>query len=93
MEVHRRGAQDGIERIARNAFQAVALQPMFRLQMSDAWFDCGTAFHPSPERARRPAPSSLVHAHSYTTFIIVAAITHVYICLTYLVANQVINLL
>jgi hypothetical protein len=38
LEVHRCGAQDGIERIARNALQAVARQPVFRLQMPDAGF-------------------------------------------------------
>jgi len=63
MEVHRRGTQDGIERIAGNTLQPIALQPVFRLQMSDAGLDRGAPFHPSPERSRRPASASLVHMH------------------------------
>src|SRR5208282_1754225 len=60
VEVHRRGTQDGIERIAGNTLQPIVLQPVFRLQMSDAWLDRGAAFHPSPECSGRPASSSLV---------------------------------
>ena len=50
LEVHGCGGQDGVDRIAGNALQPVALQPVFVFQMSDAWFDRGTAFHPSPQR-------------------------------------------
>ena len=93
LKVHRRCAQDGIQRISANAFQAVALQPVFRLQMSDAGFDRRAPLHPSPQRTRRSPSLPLVHAHSYFTFIIVAAIPHVHIRLTYLGPNQVTNLL
>ena len=78
MEVHRRGTQDGIERVAGNALQAVALQPVFVFQMSDAWFDRGASFHPSPECSRRPASSSFVHMHRRSARVIVAAIAHVH---------------
>ena len=73
MEVHRRGAQDGIERIAGNALQAVALQPVFRFEMSDAGLDRGATFHPSPQRPRRPASSSLIHMHRRSARVVVAA--------------------
>ena len=78
MEVHRRGTQDGIERIAGNTLQPIALQPVFRLQMSDAGLDRGAPFHPSPERSRRPASASLVHMHRRSARVIVAAIAHVH---------------
>jgi len=78
VEVHRRGTQDGIERIAGNALQPVALQAVFVLQMPDAGFDGGAAFHPSPERLRRPASSSFVHMHGGLARVIVAAIAHVH---------------
>src|ERR1019366_3299539 len=78
VEVHRRSAQNGIERSAGNALQAVALQPMFHLEMSDAGFDRGATFHPSPERSRRPASSSFVHMHRCSARVIVAAIAHVH---------------
>jgi hypothetical protein len=48
VEVHRGGCQDRVDRISGNALQPIAFQPVFALQMSDAWFDRGTAFHPSP---------------------------------------------
>src|ERR1035437_3515030 len=89
LEVHCRGAQNGIERVSGNALQAIALQPVFRLQMSDAGFYRRAPFHPSPQRPRRSTPLPLVHSHSYSTFIIVAAITHIHIRLTYSVTYQV----
>src|ERR1017187_7514380 len=46
--------------------------------MSDTGFDCGTAFHPSPERPWRSASSTFVHMHGCFAFVIVAAIAHVY---------------
>jgi hypothetical protein len=64
------------ERIAGNALQAVALQPVFRLQMPDAGFDRRAPLHPSPQLPRCPTSLPPVHAHSYRAFIIVAAITH-----------------
>jgi len=76
LEVHRRGAQNGIQRIAGNALQAVAIQPVFRLQMPDAGFDRRAPLHPSPQLPRCPTSLPPVHAHSYRAFIIVAAITH-----------------
>jgi hypothetical protein len=39
LELHRCGTQDGIERIDGTTLQAVALQPVFVLQMSDALFN------------------------------------------------------
>src|ERR1035437_6234904 len=46
--------------------------------MSDAGFDCGAAFHPSPQRPWRSASSSFVHMHGCIAFVIVAAIAHVH---------------
>src|ERR1039457_2619173 len=46
VEVHRRGRQDCVDRIAGNALQPIAFQPVFVLQMSDAWLDRGAAFFP-----------------------------------------------
>jgi len=57
IEVHRRGTQDGIDRIAGNALQAVTFQPVFRLQMSDAEFDRGTPFYPSPATGEPNRPA------------------------------------
>jgi hypothetical protein len=48
LEVHRGGSQDGVDRISGSALQPIAFQPVFILQMSDARFDCGSPFHPSP---------------------------------------------
>ena len=65
LEVHRSGAQDGIERIAGNALQAVALQPMFHLEMSDAEFDRVAArarFIDGPRRyLARSVAASAIH--------------------------------
>jgi hypothetical protein len=47
VEVHGSGSQHGIDRISGNALQPITFQPVFILQVSDAWFHCGAAFHPS----------------------------------------------
>jgi len=92
MEVHRRGRENRIDRIAGNALQAIALQPVFVLQMSDAGFDRRAAFHPSPECARRSASLPLVDMHSNFAVIFMAAIAHIHVRFTYFAANQVIHL-
>lgn len=48
MEVQCGGSQHGIDGIAGNTLEPIAFQPVFALQMSDAWFDRGAPFHPSP---------------------------------------------
>lgn len=93
MEVHRRSTQDGIERIAGNALQAVALQPMFRLQMSDAGLDRGATLHPSPECSRRPASCSFVHMHHCSARVVVAAIAHVHMHLADPLPDHALDLL
>jgi hypothetical protein len=93
MEVHRRGTQYGSERIAGNALQAVTLQPVFVLQISDAWFSRHATLNQSPERTRRSVSSSIVHAHSHSTFITVAAVAQVHMRLTHSTTDQMIDLL
>ena len=61
LEVHRSGGEYGVDGIACRALQAIALQPVFALQVPDAGFDRGPAFHPSPQRARRSSAPALVH--------------------------------
>jgi len=41
VEVHCRGRQDHIDRIALNALQSIAFQPVLTLRMSDAGLDRG----------------------------------------------------
>ena len=48
VEVHGCSREDRIDRIALNTLQPVAFQPVVTLQMSDAGFVWGSAFHPSP---------------------------------------------
>src|ERR1035441_8362229 len=72
LEVHRGGCQDRVDLISGSTLQAVTFQPVFVLQMSDAWFDCGTAFHPSPSRLRCTPSSSLVDVHGDCAVIVVA---------------------
>jgi hypothetical protein len=93
VEVHSGSGQDGIDRIAGNALQPVALQSVFVFQMSDAWFDYGAACHPSPQCLRSPSSSSLVDVHGGRSVIVVAAIAQVHMYLANSVADQVINLL
>src|SRR5208337_4681648 len=61
--------------------------------MSDAGFDCGAAFHPSPQRPRRSASSSLVHMHGCFALVIVAAIAHVYMHLADPIPDRAFELL
>src|ERR1017187_965449 len=61
--------------------------------MSDTGFDCGTAFHPSPERPWRSASSTFVHMHGCFAFVIVAAIAHVYMHLADPVPDHAFELL
>jgi len=93
LEVHRRGAQDGIDRIAGNTLQAVALQPMFHFEMSDAGFDCCATFHPSPQRPRRPPSAPLIHMHPRSARVIVAAIAHVHMHLADPLPDHALDLL
>ena len=93
VEVHCRGRQHCVDRVACNALQPVALQTVFQLQMSDARFDCGAAFHPSPQRPWRSASSSFVHMHGCLAFVIVAAIAHVHVRFADLVGGQALDLL
>ena len=92
LEVHRGGCQDRVDRISGSTLQPIALQPVFALQMSDAWFDCGSAFHPSPSCFRCPSSSSLVDMHGDRTVIVVASIAHVHVRLTDLCPNYVFDL-
>ncbi len=85
-------------RIALIAFPAV---PFSRLRsnrcslfmMSDAWFDCGTTFHPSPSCLRCMPSSSLVDMHGDRTVIVVASIAHIDVHCAHLVGDQALDLL
>jgi len=50
--VHGGGAEDGVDGITERAFEAVAFEAVFALEVADGGFDCGAAFHPTPERLR-----------------------------------------
>ena len=93
MEVDCCSSQDCIYRISGSAFEPIAFQSVFALQVSDAWFDCGAAFHPSPQRWRRPASSSLVDMHRDSAVVVVATVAHVHMRFAHSVADQVFNLL
>ena len=93
MEIHRRSTQDGIERIAGNTFEPIALQAVFGLEMSDAGFDGGATLHPSPECSRCSASFPFVHMHRCLAGVIVAAIAHVHVDLADSAADQAFNLL
>ncbi len=77
LEVHCGGCQDRVDLVSDGTLQPVAFQPVFALEMSDAWFDRGTAFHPSPSRLRCAPSLSLVNMHGDRTVIIVTSIAHI----------------
>ncbi len=93
MEVHRGGCQDRVDLISGSTLQPITFQPVFALQMSDAWFDRGTTFHPSPSCFRCPSSSSLIHMHGDRTVIVVASIAHVHVHFADLVGDQALDLL
>src|ERR1039458_8661139 len=66
---------------------------MFVLQMSDAGFDRGASFHPSPECAWCSASLPLIDVHFRSAFIIMAAITHVDVYLADRVTDHPFHLL
>ncbi len=49
VEVHRCDRQDGTERVTVTASQAVSLQPVFVLQVSDTGLNGGPALHLAPQ--------------------------------------------
>src|SRR5260370_41359452 len=61
--------------------------------MPDAWFDRGTAFHPSPSRFRCTPSSSLVYMHGDRTVIVVASIAHIDVRFAHLGGDQACDLL
>lgn len=77
LKVHGGGAEDGVDRVTGGAFEPIALEPMLALEVADGGFDCGAAFHPTPERLRGRAPAALVDMHRLRAAVIVAAIAHV----------------
>src|ERR1022692_3763431 len=93
LEVHRGGCQDRDDLISGSTLQAVTFQPVFVLQMSDAWFDCGTAFHTSPSCFRCTSSLSLVDVHGDRAVIVVASIAHVHVHFADLVGDQAFHLL
>src|ERR1017187_1631246 len=93
LEVHRGGCQDRVDLISGSTLQAVTFQPVFVLQVSDAWFDCGTAFHPSPSRLRCTPSSSPVDVHGDCAVIVVASIAHIDVHFADLVCDQAFDLL
>src|ERR1019366_6067490 len=93
LEVHRGGSQDRVDRISVSTLQPITFQPVFVLQMSDAWFDRGTAFHPSPSCFRCPSSSSLFDLHGDRTVLLVASIAHIDVHFAHLVGDQAFDLL
>ena len=93
VDVHSCSRQDRIDRIALNALQPITFQPVFSLQMSDAWLDRGPTFHPSPLCLRCPSSSSPVDMHGGCAVMVMASIAHVHMRLADLVADQALDLL
>ena len=93
LEVHRGGCQDRVDLISSGTLQPITFQPVFVLQMSDAWFDRGAAFHPSPSCFGCTSSSSLVDMHGDRTVIVVATIAHIDVHFAHLVGDQACDLL
>ena len=77
LEVHRRDRQQGIARVSGSTLQPIALQSMFCFQMSDAGFNCGAVFHPSPQRLRCSTSASFVHMDRRRALVIMTSVSHV----------------
>jgi len=93
LEVHRGGCQDRVDRISSSTLWPITFQPVFALQMSYAWLDRGTAFHPSPSWFRCTSSSSLVDMLGDPTVMVVASIAHVHVRLTDPGPDYVVDLL
>ena len=77
LEVHGRGAEDGVDGIAGGAFEPIALKPMFAFEVADGGFDRRAAFHPSPESFGRRPSAAFVDMHRPGARVIVTAIAQV----------------
>jgi hypothetical protein len=78
LEVHSGSAEDGIQAIADRSPEAAAVHSMFPFQMSDAWFNGGSTFHPSPEAFSGSSSSILINMNIDVTGVSVAAASHVH---------------
>jgi len=77
LEIHRCSRQNRVHRISGSTLQSIALQPVFRLQMSDAGFHGGAVLHSSPQRLWRSASASLVDMDRCLAFVIMTSVAHV----------------
>lgn len=77
-EVHASGAEDRIDPVSFDSFQAVMVYSMFTFQVTYFRFDRRTALHPVPETRRRSSATPLVHVNLDIACGPVTTIAHVH---------------
>ena len=75
LDVHGSGTEQGIDGIALRAFESIALQSVFSLEVSDGRFDDGAAFHPLPNSLWDRAPAAFIDDACLRALMIVAPVT------------------
>jgi hypothetical protein len=93
VEVHPYRAQDGIEPIALNPAEAVALHSMLSFQVPYPRLDRRSPFHPPPHAPIDPPAMALIHMDFDISRVSMAAVAHVHKDLLRVCASNPLNLL
>ena len=93
MEVHPHRAQDGIEPIALNSAEAIAVHSMLSFQVPNPRLDRRSPFHPPPQAPIDPPAMALIHMDFDISRVSMPAVAHVHKDLLGVSSSYPLNLL